>query len=34
MGPYLGKKIARHLLDEVERHLGKKVLRDQTLSDA
>lgn len=34
IAPYLGKKIACHLLDEVERHLGKKILRDQTLSDA
>jgi hypothetical protein len=29
IAPYLGKKIARHLLDEVERHLGKKMLREQ-----
>jgi hypothetical protein len=29
IAPYLGKKIARHLLDEVERHLGKQMLREQ-----
>ena len=34
MAPYLGKKIARHLLDEVERRLGKFLLQDQIPSDA
>jgi hypothetical protein len=29
IAPYLGKKIARHVLDEVEQRLGKKVLRGQ-----
>jgi hypothetical protein len=34
MAPYLGTKIARHLLNEVERRLGKFLLRDQIPSDA
>lgn len=29
IAPYLGRKIAKHLLDEVERHLGKKILCNQ-----
>src|SRR6056297_100666 len=29
IAPYLGKKIAKHLLDTVEQRLGKKVLQDQ-----
>ncbi len=29
IAPYLGKKIARHLLDEIERYLGKQMLREQ-----
>lgn len=29
IAPYLGKKIARHLLDEIERHLGKQMLCEQ-----
>jgi hypothetical protein len=31
--PYLGKKIARHLLDEVEQRLGQEVLREQVVAD-
>lgn len=27
--PYLGKKVARHVLDDIERRLGQKVLSDQ-----
>ena len=30
IAPYLGKKIAKHLLDTVEQRLGKRVLQDQT----
>lgn len=29
IAPYLGKKIAKHLLDTVEQRLGKRVLQDQ-----
>mgnify|MGYP000733482025 CR=1 FL=1 len=29
IAPYLGKKIAEHLLDTVEQRLGKKILQDQ-----
>jgi hypothetical protein len=29
IAPYLGKKIATHVLDEVEQRLGKKLLRTQ-----
>lgn len=29
IAPYLGKKIATHILDEVEKHLGKQILCDQ-----
>ncbi len=34
IAPYLGEKIARHLLDEVEQHLGKILLRKEMTSDA
>ena len=34
IAPYLGKKIARHLLDEVEQQLGKTLLRNQVMSEA
>jgi len=33
IAPYLGKKIARHLLDELERHLGQQLLRKQIPDD-
>ncbi|MFB6247716.1 MAG: hypothetical protein ABEL97_04015 [Salinibacter sp.] len=33
IAPYLGKKIARHLLDEVEQRLGQEVLRRQVVAD-
>jgi hypothetical protein len=33
IAPYLGKKIARHLLDEVEQRLGQEVLRKQVVAD-
>ena len=33
LAPYLGKKIARHLLDEVEQRLGQEMLRQQVLAD-
>lgn len=29
IAPYLGKKIAKHMLNEVEQRLGKKILRNQ-----
>lgn len=29
IAPYLGKKIAKHLLDTVEQRLGKRILQDQ-----
>lgn len=29
IAPYLGKKIARHVLDEVEKQIGKQILRDR-----
>lgn len=29
IAPYLGKKIARHVLNDVEQHLGKEILRSQ-----
>jgi hypothetical protein len=29
IAPYLGKKIAKHVLNEVEKRLGKKILRNQ-----
>lgn len=32
--PYLGKKIARHLLNDVEQHLGRILLRRQMTSHA
>lgn len=32
LAPYLGKKIARHVLDEVEQRLGKILLQEQTTS--
>ena len=31
IAPYLGKKIARHLLDEVEQQLGKTLLQNQVV---
>lgn len=34
IAPYLGKKIARHLLDEVEQQIGKTLLRNQGVSEA
>lgn len=34
IAPYLGKKIARHLLDDVEQQLGKILLQNQAASDA
>lgn len=34
IAPYLGKKIARHVLDDVEQHLGKEVLRSQMATGA
>jgi len=33
IAPYLGKKIARHLLDDVEQQLGKLLLRNQVTSE-
>lgn len=30
IAPYLGKKVAKHVLDEVEQHLGKELLRRKT----
>ena len=33
IAPYLGKKIARHLLDEVEQRLGQEVLREKIVAD-
>lgn len=33
IAPYLGKKVAEHVLDEVEQRLGKKVLRDEMTSE-
>lgn len=33
IAPYLGKKIARHLLDEGERYLGKEMIRHEHLSE-
>ena len=34
IAPYLGRKIARHLLDEVEQQLGRALLRNQRVLDA
>jgi len=34
IAPYLGKKIARHVLNEVEKRLGKKILRNQMVAEA
>ena len=34
IAPYLGKKIARHVLDEVEQRLGKKLLRNRMTPEA
>lgn len=34
LAPHLGKKIARHLLDEVERQLGKDILRHEMMAEA
>jgi hypothetical protein len=34
IAPYLGKKIAKHVLDEVEKRLGKKLLRNQIKTEA
>jgi hypothetical protein len=34
MAPYLGKKIARHLLNDVEQQLGKTLLQNQVTSEA
>lgn len=31
--PYLGKKIAKHLLDEVEKRLGKQILRARMVKE-
>jgi hypothetical protein len=33
IAPYLGKKIACHLLDEVEQRLGQKMLAEQIVGD-
>jgi len=33
LAPYLGKKIARHLLDEVEQRLGQEMLRRQVVAE-
>lgn len=33
LAPYLGTKIARHLLDEIEQHLGKTLLQKQMASE-
>jgi hypothetical protein len=33
LAPYLGKKVARHLLDEVERCLGKAILQRQMVEE-
>lgn len=33
IAPYLGKKIARHLLDEVEQRLGQEMLRNRVVAD-
>jgi len=33
IAPFLGKKIARHLLDEVERRLGQQLLRKQVVAE-
>ena len=33
LAPYLGKKIARHLLDEVEKCLGKELLRREEVPE-
>lgn len=33
LAPYLGKKIARHLLDEVEQRLGQEMLRKKVVAD-
>jgi len=32
IAPYLGKKIAERILDEVEQRLGKQVLRTQMVA--
>lgn len=29
IAPYLGKKVAKHVLDEAEQHLGKQLLRGE-----
>lgn len=34
IAPYLGKKIARYILDEVEQRLGKRILRAQMVEEA
>jgi hypothetical protein len=34
IAPYLGKKIARHVLDEVEQRLGKKLLQNEMTPEA
>lgn len=34
LAPHLGKKIARHLLNEVEQRLGKSILRNEMMSEA
>jgi hypothetical protein len=34
IAPYLGQKIARAVLDEVEQQLGKKLLQDQMVLEA
>lgn len=34
IAPYLGKKIARHVLDEVEQRLGKTLLQNQMAPEA
>jgi hypothetical protein len=34
IAPYLGKKIARHVLDEVEQQLGKTLLQNQMVAEA
>jgi hypothetical protein len=33
IAPYLGKKIAKHILDEVEQRLGKQILRAQMVEE-
>jgi hypothetical protein len=33
IAPYLGKKIAKHILDEVEQRLGKRILRAQMVGE-